>query len=68
MISISEAKKMREDGDDKLTILELRGLSTDEKPVDEINNTNIDNGSVFIEIDTGKVYMFDLENTEWKEI
>lgn len=68
MISISEAKRMREDGDDKLTILELRGLSTDEKPVDEINNTNIDNGSIFIEIDTGKVYMFDLENTEWKEI
>ena len=68
MISSSEAKRMREDGDDKLTILELRGLSTDEKPVDEINNTNIDNGSIFIEIDTGKVYMFDLENTEWKEI
>ena len=68
MISISEAKRIREDGDDKLTILELRGLSTDEKPTDEVNNTKIDNGSIFIEIDTGKVYMFDLENTEWKEI
>ena len=39
MISISEAKRIREDGDDKLTILELRGLSTDEKPTDEVNNT-----------------------------
>lgn len=68
MISISEAKKIREDGDDKLTILELRGLSTDTKPTDEVNNTKIDNGSIYIEIDTGKVYMFDLENTEWKEI
>lgn len=68
MISISEAKRIREDGDDKLTILELRGLSTDEKPTDEVNNTKIDNGSIFIEIDTGKVYMFDLENTEWMVI
>jgi hypothetical protein len=68
MISISEAKRIREDGDDKLTILELRGLSTDTKPTDEVNNTKIDNGSIFIEIDTGKVYMFDLENEQWKEI
>lgn len=68
MISVSDAKRIREDGDDKLTILELRGLSTDTKPTDEVNNTKIDNGSIFIEIDTGKVYMFDLENTEWKEI
>ena len=67
MISISETKKQREDGESKYTLMELRGLSTDEKPT-EINNTKIDNGSVFIEIDTGKVYMFDLENAQWGEI
>ena len=43
--------------------IELRGLSTDEKPTEEIEN-----GTVFIEIDTGKIFLFDLENEEWKEI
>lgn len=46
---------------------ELRGLSTDEKPL-EIGEKKIDNGCTFIEMDTGKVYLFDLENEEWKEI
>lgn len=36
---------------------EFRGLSTDEKPVERIGN-----GSVFIEIDTGKVFIFDEQN------
>lgn len=43
---------------------ELRGLSTDEKPK-KINGAKIDNGSVFIEIDTQKIYFFDAENQEW---
>lgn len=43
--------------------LELRGLSTDEKPTEDVAN-----GTTFIEIDTGKIYMYDLENEEWKEI
>jgi len=42
--------------------VELRGLSTDEKPV------NVGNGSIYIEIDTGKILMFDAENKQWKEI
>lgn len=46
---------------------ELRGLSTDEKP-SEINNQKIGNGSVFVEIDTGKIYFYDLENEQWKEV
>ena len=48
-------------------LLELRGLSTDEKPV-EIENGTIENGSVFIEIDTGDVYIFDSVNKEWNEV
>lgn len=47
--------------------VELRGLSTDEKPT-EMNGKKIDNGSAFIEIDTGKVYLYDLENEEWNEV
>ena len=48
-------------------LLELRGLSTDEKPV-EIENGTIENGSVFIEIDTGDVYIFDSVNKEWNVV
>ena len=46
-----------------LVEIEYRGLSTDEKPTEDVIN-----GAIFIEIDTGKVYMFDGEGTEWKEI
>lgn len=42
--------------------IEMRGLSTDNKPIEAAN------GTVFIEIDTGKLYMFDAENSQWKEI
>ena len=45
-------------------LLELRGLSTDEKPK-TIENGTIENGSVFIEIDTQDVYIYDGENEEW---
>lgn len=49
------------------TSVELRGLSTDTKPT-EIGSKAIDNGSVFIELDTGKVFLYDLESEEWKEV
>lgn len=45
------------------SILELRGLSTDTKPTE-----NISNSSIFIEIDTGDLYMYDAENEEWNKI
>lgn len=38
---------------------ELRGLSTDQKPM------NVENGSIFYEMDTQNVYMFDGENNAW---
>ena len=43
--------------------VELRGLSTDDKPTD-----NVANGTTFIEIDTGKMYLYDAENEQWQEI
>ena len=52
---------MTEEGN--LVDKEYRGLSTDSKPIE-----NITNGSVFIEIDTGKIYMFDAKGTQWKEL
>ena len=42
-------------------IHEIRCLSTDTKP-------SAPNGSLCMEIDTGKVYMFDAEGGEWHEI
>jgi len=42
--------------------VEYRGLSTDTKPTGSIN------GAAFIEIDTGKVYLFDAAGETWNEI
>lgn len=42
---------------------DVRCLSTDQKPIDNINN-----GSVCLEIDTGTRYAFDAENLEWCEL
>ena len=43
--------------------IEYRGLSTDTKPTE-----NVVNGSAYIEIDTGKVYLFDATGETWNEI
>lgn len=39
---------------------EFRGLSTDKKPTKGIGN-----GSIFLEMDTGKVFMFNETNRTW---
>lgn len=59
-----ENTKVTPDGD--LISVELRGLSTDTKPI-TLDGKIIDNGSIFIEIDTQKIYFYDLENEQWKE-
>ena len=41
----------------------LRGLSTDEKPTEDVPN-----GSTFLEMDTGNVFVFDEENTRWRQL
>ena len=51
--------------DDYISV-DLRGLSTDTKPVEK-DGKKIDNGSMYIEMDTGKVYFYDLENEQWRE-
>lgn len=58
MISYSKAQNI----DSTKRYVEGTCLSTDEKPVD-----NIGNGSVLLEMDTSKVYLFDEENSIWKE-
>ena len=70
MITISKNENTKIKGNDRYILVELRGLSTDEKPTvyDEEIDSYIDNGSTFIEIDTGKIYFYDLENEQWKEV
>lgn len=51
--------------------LALYGLSTDTKPMIYRTATGkeeaIPNASTFYEMDTGKVYMLDAENSQWLE-
>ena len=57
---ITSQKNIYFEQDDRY--IEARGLSTDNKPT-----TGIANGSIFIEMDTGKVYFYDKTNTTWRE-
>lgn len=41
---------------------ELKGLSSESKPLDAPN------GSTFLEMDTGSVYMFDATNGTWYKL
>lgn len=41
---------------------EYRGTSTDTKPV-----VHVPNGSLFYEMDTGDIYMFDADSNTWLE-
>lgn len=43
---------------------EFRGLHADTKPT----NDDIPNGSAFLEIDTGSVFLWDKEGHQWREI
>lgn len=59
MVSLFKTYNTREEEGKIYNVVELRGLSTDAKPtvIDEVNN--VDNGSVFIEMDTQAIYMYD---------
>lgn len=65
MVSIYKNDNIKLTEEGEVISAELRGLSTDEKPT-KIGNKVIDNGSVFIEIDTQKIFFYDLENQQWK--
>lgn len=67
MITIYNKTNLKSTEEGEVSTFELRGLSTDTKPT-EIGDEKVDNGSVFIEINTGKIFMYDFENQEWGEI
>ena len=48
--------------------LELYGLSTDEKPIEEFDDIFIGNSSTYYEMDTKNTFMYDEENKKWWEV
>ena len=66
MVTIYKTDNIKKEEKGILVKAELRGLSTDTKPT-KVGEKTIDNGSVFIEIDTGKIFFYDLENKQWME-
>ena len=59
---ISKIEKKNEVNDLYTNAVEYRGLSTDSKPTDAVN------GSTFLEMDTGKVFIYDKQNAQWREL
>lgn len=66
MVTLYKNDNVRKTTEGQTTFCELRGLSTDTKPT-TINGYTIGNGSVFIEIDTGAVFIYSETNQEWTE-
>lgn len=48
--------------------LELYGISTDTKPIEKFGTTYIGNASTYLEMDTGKIFIYDEENHKWFEM
>lgn len=46
-------------------IMEIYGLSTDEKPTHDESGMAIPNASIFYEMDKGQVYMFSSQTQTW---
>lgn len=67
MISIFKTENIKNDEEGRVIFAELRGLSTDTKPT-KIGESEIGNGSAFIEIDTQKIAFFDGVSKTWKEV
>lgn len=67
MVTIYNINKVEKKNGTIKFLVELRGLEDDTKPT-TIQNGIIENGSSFIEIDTGKLFMYDLENETWHEV
>lgn len=63
MVTIMSEEYTRNNPNKAQTVKTFAGLSTDTKPT-----TNVENGSTFLEMDTGDLYVFDKTNTQWREL
>lgn len=48
-----------------IPIMEIYGLSTEDKPLYDENGMAVPNASIFYEIDKGQVYMFSSQTKTW---
>lgn len=63
MVRILSREIIEHDSEDGfIEYIEAAGLSTDSKPTD-----NVATGSIYIAVDTGKVYMFNEAASAWVE-
>ena len=62
MITIIKTDVVENKDGETLKTVEYRGLSS-EKPTE-----NVGNGSIYICVDTGDVYIYDLENEQWTKM
>ena len=68
MITVTLAKQTNYDNQPAEDMyFELYGLSTDTKPTETYQGVAIRNTSVFYEMNTGKLYMYDADNKQWLE-
>lgn len=55
----------RTEGNNDISTFSFKGLSTDTKPTDTWDETEIKNGSSFFEMDTQEVYFYDGDSKTW---
>ena len=67
MVSIYKNNNMLSTENGEVKSYEFRGLSTDDKPI-KVGDKDLNNGAVFIEMDTKKIYLYDKENETWREM
>ena len=65
MISFRKTNVRTDDEGHTVADFSMKGLSTDEKPIEKYGEIRIGNGSSFYEMDTGEAYMYDEENKDW---
>ena len=65
MVNLFKADNVKNTSEGRIIYCELRGLSTDNKPL-KLGINKIGNGSMFFEIDTQNMYFYDEETQTWK--
>ena len=61
MITVMETNYIR----DSICRFDLVGLAADTKPTEVFQERSLQNGSTFVEMDTGKLYCYDEEHSAW---
>lgn len=63
MVTVIGEENIRSNPNKNQTVKTFAGLSSDTKPT-----AKVENGSTFLEMDTGDLYIFDKTNTLWREL